>query len=87
MPTPADPSRVGLPKWKDPNMAARAAIHLRGKYEVGDLLGEGAIQKATSHRAVVFRLNFTVSAVAVSKDQKISKVHIRFRVKIVKSLN
>lgn len=47
LPTPADPSRVGLPKWKDPNMAARAAIHLRGKYEVGDLLGEGAIQKAT----------------------------------------
>ena len=84
LPTPADPSRVGLPKWKDPNMAARAAIHLRGKYEVGDLLGEGAIQKATSHRAVVFRLNFTVSAVAVSKDQKISNVHIRFR---VKSLN
>ena len=33
-------------------MAARAAIHLRGKYEVGDMLGEGAVQKATSHRAV-----------------------------------
>ena len=33
---------------------------------------------------MVFRLNFTVSAVAVSKDQKISNVHIRFR---VKSLN
>ena len=29
-----------LPKWKDP-MAARAAIHLRGNYEVGDMLGEG----------------------------------------------
>ena len=38
---PADPSRVGLPKWKAPNMAARAAIHLRGNYDVGDLLGEG----------------------------------------------
>ena len=63
---PADPSRVGLPKWKDPNMAARAAIHLCGKYEVGDLLGEGAVQKATSHRAAAF--------CSVSKDQKISNV-------------
>ena len=54
---PADPSRVGLPKWKYPNMAARAAIHLCGKYEVGDLLGEGAIHRLNGFTGNWLNLN------------------------------